>query len=56
MQQTLDFFLGCLAPGGFRGWFPELAAQPRMHLYLLKAGPGCGKSTLMRRLAAQTPL
>ena len=48
-----DFFLGCLSPTGFRGYFHELARQPGLALWLIKAGPGCGKSTLMKQLTAR---
>lgn len=48
-----NFFLGCLSPTGFRGYFHELARQPGLALWLIKAGPGCGKSTLMKQLAAR---
>ncbi|MGN0975582.1 MAG: hypothetical protein ACI4OL_06235 [Gemmiger sp.] len=46
-----DFFLGALAPGGFTGWFREATGEPDVRTYLIKSGPGCGKSTLMKRLA-----
>lgn len=49
-KPVFDFFLGALAPGGFTGWFAEAAACPGQTPWLIKAGPGCGKSTLMRRL------
>ena len=57
MQKTpvLDFFLGALAPFGFRGWFRAAADEPHQTPWLIKAGPGCGKSTLMRRLLAAAP-
>lgn len=48
-KPVLDFFLGALAPCGFRGWFAEAAAEPGHTAYLIKAGPGCGKSTLIDR-------
>ena len=51
-KPVVDFFLGALSPSGFSGWFHEAAADPAVTAYLVKAGPGCGKSTLMRRLAA----
>lgn len=51
-KPIVDFFLGSLSPSGFTGWFAEAAATPGVTAYLIKAGPGCGKSTLMRRLAA----
>lgn len=50
-RQTTDFFLGALAPAGFHGYFDTLAAQKNLRLYLIKSGPGCGKSTLMKQLA-----
>lgn len=54
-DKKIDFFLGALGPsGGFRGYFDSLAAQPDLWLYLIKAGPGCGKSTLMANLARQS--
>lgn len=49
-KPVLDFFLGALSPSGFTGWFAEAAADPGITPWLIKAGPGCGKSTLMRRL------
>ena len=48
---AVDFFLGTTTPAGFRGYFRELGAEG-LQLYLLKSGPGCGKSTLMKQLAA----
>lgn len=49
----VDFFLGATTADGFHGYFPQLGSQEGNHLYLLKGGPGCGKSTLMRGLAKQ---
>lgn len=59
MQKTsaktvvVDFFLGALAPSGFSGWFAQAAAEPGTKPWLIKAGPGCGKSTFLRRLSEQ---
>lgn len=52
MQNTpvLDFFLGALSPSGFSGWFAQAATEPGAKPRLIKAGPGCGKSTFMRRM------
>lgn len=52
MENTpvLDFFLGALSPSGFSGWFAQAAAEPGARPRLIKAGPGCGKSTFMRRM------
>ncbi len=46
-----EFFLGAVGPQGFHGFFDRLQPKEQLTLYLLKTGPGCGKSTLMRRLA-----
>lgn len=51
-KEGFDFFLGALAPGGFHGYFDRLDTPPEMRLYLIKSGPGCGKSTLMKQVAA----
>lgn len=50
-QLDLDFFLGATTPAGFKGYFEQLAQEPGVQLYLIKSGPGCGKSTLMKDLA-----
>lgn len=61
MKKTpvLDFLLGALSPSGFSGWFAEAAAEPGAKPRLIKAGPGCGKSTFMRKIgeaaAAKAP-
>ena len=49
--QSVDFFLGTTTPAGFKGYFRQLGQESGMQLYLLKSGPGCGKSTLMKQLA-----
>ena len=50
-SKTVDFFLGATTPAGFKGYFEPLRREPGMKLYLIKSGPGCGKSTLMKQLA-----
>lgn len=46
------YFLGGNTPSGFHSLYHELSRPERMQaLYILKGGPGCGKSTLMRRVA-----
>ncbi len=47
-----DFFLGAGSPTGFVGYFNHLT-EPDMGIdvTLIKAGPGCGKSTFMRNIA-----
>lgn len=51
MLQTC-YFLGANSPSGFYSLYDELTDPNRMTaLYILKGGPGCGKSTFMRRVA-----
>lgn len=42
------FFLGANSPGGFQSLYSEFTDPDSETLYILKGGPGCGKSTLMR--------
>lgn len=56
MTNSVDFFMGALGPKGFQGYFDWLDTQEQVPLYLIKAGPGCGKSTLMNHLALASPL
>ena len=51
MTQT-HFFLGANSAEGFFSLYDELLSAPLRDLAILKGGPGCGKSTLMRRAAA----
>ena len=50
-HDPVDFFLGTTTPAGFKGYFEPLRREPGMQMYLIKSGPGCGKSTLMKHLA-----
>lgn len=51
MLQT-HYFLGANSPAGFYSLYDELSDPARRTaLYILKGGPGCGKSTLMKRVA-----
>ena len=46
------FFLGANAPGGFVSVFGNCySAEDGWHTYIIKGGPGTGKSTLMKRVA-----
>lgn len=51
MRHT-HFFLGANSAEGFYGLYSELLDAPLRDIGILKGGPGCGKSTLMRRVAA----
>lgn len=56
MNQTITprFFLGANSPGGFLSLYDELIDRDTARdVYILKGGPGCGKSTLMRKVAQQ---
>lgn len=48
---SIGYFLGANSGGGFHslyeGWMGECAAGA---CYILKGGPGCGKSTLMKEI------
>ncbi len=50
----VQYFLGANSPSGFYSLYDQLLprAQARA-LYILKGGPGCGKSTLMRTVSRQ---
>lgn len=46
------YYLGANTPLGFRSFYEGLQEDPRIRrLWILKGGPGCGKSTLMKALA-----
>lgn len=46
-----EFFAAMNSYGGFVSHYKSSFAQERR--YIIKGGPGCGKSTLMRRIAAE---
>lgn len=48
------FFMGTSTENGFLGFPRDLyETDPRAHAFLIKSGPGTGKSTLLRALAAR---
>ena len=50
----IEYFLGANSPTGFYSLYPQLIAPEHARaIYILKGGPGCGKSTLMRRVGAR---
>ncbi len=52
-MQNLSFFLGANAPKGYYSRFDQLfTASPKGRCFLLKGGPGTGKSTLLKKIAA----
>ena len=52
-KPKICFFLGANSPSGFYSLYDQLIdpAQAR-DILILKGGPGCGKSSLMKRVAA----
>ncbi len=51
-MEKLHYFLGANSPQGFYGYFQK-AYGPEWRVWLIKGGPGSGKSTLMRNAAHQ---
>ena len=50
-EHRVQYFLGANAPDGFYSLYPQLIDLERARaVYILKGGPGCGKSTLMCRV------
>ena len=53
-SHEIQYFLGANSPVGFYSLYSELLSPETANaIYILKGGPGCGKSTLMRRVAQQ---
>ena len=53
----IQYFLGANSPSGFYSLYDQLISPEEARaVYILKGGPGCGKSTLMRRVAAQAEI
>lgn len=51
-MSQIQYFLGSNSPAGFTSLYEALSDPARTErLYILKGGPGCGKSSLMRRVA-----
>ena len=50
----IEYFLGANSPTGFYSLYSHLLPPEQARaIYILKGGPGCGKSTLMRRVGAR---
>lgn len=49
MKQS--YFLGSTSPSGFKSKFIRQIRKPGFYTYMLKGGPGTGKSTLMKKIA-----
>lgn len=54
MKEQTTFFLGANTPGGFHSMFSELYdPNDGWRAYILKGGPGTGKSTFMKNIAGK---
>lgn len=54
MSTVPAFFLGANSPAGFYSLYSELISPAlARRIYLIKGGPGCGKSTLMKQVEGQ---
>ena len=52
-EPQVRYFLGANSPGGFYSLYDQLIDPAEADaVFILKGGPGCGKSTLMKRVAA----
>ncbi len=52
-MDKISYFLGANTPGGFYSLMDKLLDPDKARaIYILKGGPGCGKSTLMKQLGA----
>ncbi len=49
----MQCFLGGVTPNGFKNEFSAIAERNGYYGYILKGGPGTGKSSLMKRLAEE---
>ncbi len=49
MRSVKHYFVCANSSAGFRNFFPE-TLEPMERVYIIKGGPGTGKSTLMKRL------
>ena len=53
MTNAAHIFLGANSAQGFYSLYDQLLSGRFNDLLILKGGPGCGKSTLMRRVAEE---
>lgn len=53
MGQVKHAFAGSLSSQGFFSFFPQILGEEANRIYLLKGGPGTGKSTLMKKIGEE---
>lgn len=51
MNKELEFYLGAATPTGFADFFRLLLEDDGLKVYMVKSGPGCGKSSMLGRIA-----
>lgn len=51
MSKQKNYFLGCVSAEGFYSNFGKTIQNEGCYTYILKGGPGTGKSTLMKKIA-----
>lgn len=51
MSKLQNYFLGCVSADGFHSDFKKIINKDGYYTYILKGGPGTGKSTLMKKIA-----
>ncbi len=49
-DRYLDFFLGANSPDGFYSLYSKSLSEKEYDVYLIKGGPGTGKSSLMKKV------
>lgn len=50
-MDSVGYFLGCSSPGGFYSFFGEMCpSHEGGYTYIIKGGPGTGKSSLMKKI------
>lgn len=50
-MDSVGYFLGCSSPGGFHSFFGEMCPPHEGgYTYIIKGGPGTGKSSLMKKI------
>lgn len=54
-KKDAEFFLGGVSPTGFRTPFGDIVSDTDFFTYIIKGGPGTGKSSLMKKLAEAFP-
>ena len=53
-EAKVCFYLGANSPTGFYSLYDQLLEPEQAEtIYILKGGPGCGKSSLMRRASVE---